>query len=53
MSSLPKEAIAIDVVYPAKLLTHGQSLGLLPAIVCSLQNDLRELHTEFCKVQMM
>lgn len=48
--SLPKEAILIDVVYPAARLAHGRSLRLLLTMVCSLQNGLRELHTEFWKV---
>lgn len=44
-------SIAIDFVYPAVLLAHDQSLRLLPAMICSLQNGLRELHTKFYKVQ--
>lgn len=48
---LPKEAIVIDIVYPVVLLAHGQSLGLLSAMVYSLLNSLRELHTEFNKVE--
>lgn len=51
MPSLPKEAIAIDVMYLAVLLAHGRSLGLLPVIICSLLNGLRELYTEFTKVK--
>lgn len=46
---LPKEAITIDIVYKAVLLTHGCSLGLLLAKVCNLLNGLRELHYEFSK----
>lgn len=49
--SLPKEAIAIDMVYPAVLLTYGQSFGHLPDMICSLLNGLRELHTEFSEVE--
>lgn len=33
------------------LLAHGQSLGLLPATICSVQNGLKELHTEICKIK--
>lgn len=52
MPSLPKEAIAIDVVYPAiVLLAHSRSLKLLPTMICSLLNDLRELHSKFNKVE--
>lgn len=48
--SLPKEAIAIDVVYPTVLLAHSRSLRLLPTMFCSLY-DLRELHSKFSKVE--
>lgn len=51
VTSLPKEAIAIDVEYPAVLLAHCRSLWLFPAIVFSLLNSLRELHSKFSKVE--
>lgn len=46
--SIPQDAITIEVVYPAVLLANGKTLGLLPAMVCKLQNDLWELAVEFC-----
>lgn len=50
MPSLPKDGIAIDVVYPIVLLAHRRSLGLLPAIVCNILNGLRNFHTKFNKI---
>lgn len=45
--SLPKDAIAIEVVYPVVFLAYGRPLKLLPSMVSKLQNELRELATEF------
>ena len=47
----PHEVITADVVYPAVLLAHGKSLGLLPAMVGCLQSGLRLLTTQFCNVE--
>lgn len=52
MPSLTKEAIAIDVVYPAVHLPYDRSLGLLLLMVCSLLNGLREFHTKVNKVEL-
>jgi len=48
--TLPHEVIVVDVVCPAVLLAHDQSLCLLPAMVGCLQSGLRVLCQSFCNV---
>jgi len=48
--TLPHEVIVADVVYLAVLLTYGQYLGLLPAMVGCLQSGLRVLCQSFYNV---
>lgn len=45
--SLPKDTIAINVVYPAVLLAYRRPFGLLPAMVSNLQTGLRALSIGF------
>ena len=50
MPTLPHEVIVADVVYPAILLVYGWSLGLLPAMVGSLQSGFQALCRSFCNM---
>lgn len=45
----PREAVAIEVIYPVVRLTSGHPLSLLSSMVCRLQSGLREL-VKFCNV---
>lgn len=45
--SLPKDAIAISVVYLAVFLTYGRPFGLLPAMVNNFQSGLRAVSKGF------
>ena len=41
------DVILPTVLLPAVRLVHGRSLGLLPAMVCCIQRDLRALTEDF------
>lgn len=45
--SLPKDAIAINMLYPVVLLAYGRPFGLLSAMVCNLQSGLQMLYDDF------
>ena len=47
--SPPHDGITPLVILPIVQLVHSHSLGLLPAIVCHIQNGLRALTEQFCK----
>jgi len=48
---LSHEVIVTDVVYPAILLAHGNSISLLQAMVVGVQSDLRALTKSLCQVE--
>lgn len=47
--SWPRDGISPVVLLPAVQLAFGKPLGLLPAMVCSIQHDLRKLTYNFCQ----
>jgi len=48
VSTLSREVIVANMVYPAVLLAHGKSIALLPAMVVGIQGGLRVLMKSFC-----
>lgn len=47
----PHEACVVEVIYPAILLAHGQSFGLLPNMVSHLQLGLWKVIAQFQDVR--
>lgn len=51
VTTTPKEALSVGVVYPAILFAHRHPLSLLQAMICDMQNGLRVLIEKFYKVK--
>ena len=49
ISSPPHDEISSMAIFLAIQVVHGRALGLLPAMICSIQHGLRTLTETFCK----
>jgi len=53
VSSPPHDGILLVVLFFAVQLVYGRPFGLLPAMVCCIQNGLRTLTETFCRLTTM
>jgi len=51
--TLSHKVVVADVVYPAVLLAHENSIALLPTMVAGIQSGLRTLTKSFCQVEAL
>ena len=53
MPTLRYDVLTADIIYPTVLLSHGQPLGLLSAMLSCLQSELCMLTWSFYRVEVM